>query len=39
MLKGKLTQTINSKYGTSDIGWLQQHMDPSATRGTKERHK
>jgi hypothetical protein len=34
MLKGKLThrRTINSKYGTSDIGWLQQHVDPSATR-------
>ncbi len=34
MLKGKLThrRTINSKYGTSDIGWLQQHVDPLATR-------
>ena len=34
MLKGKLThrRTINSKYGTSDIGWLQQHVDPRATR-------
>ena len=34
MLKGKLThrRTINSKYGTSDIGWLQQHVDPHATR-------
>ncbi len=34
MLKGKLThrRTINSKYGTSDIGWLQHHVDPSAAR-------
>lgn len=34
MLKGKLThrRTINSKYGTSDIGWLQRHVDPRATR-------
>jgi hypothetical protein len=33
-LNGKLThrRTINSKYGTSDIGWLQQHVDPLATR-------
>ena len=34
MLKGKLThrRTINSKYGTSDIGWLQHHVDPRAAR-------
>ena len=34
MLKEKLThrRTINSKYGTSDIGWLQHHVDPRATR-------
>ena len=34
MLKGKLThrRTINSKYVTSDIGWLQRHVDPRATR-------
>jgi hypothetical protein len=34
MLKGKLThrRTINSKYGTSDIEWLQHHVDPSAAR-------
>jgi hypothetical protein len=34
MLKGKLThrRTINSKYGTSDLGWLQRHVDPRATR-------
>jgi hypothetical protein len=34
MLKGKLThrRTINSKYSTSDIGWLQRHVDPSAAR-------
>jgi hypothetical protein len=33
-LKGKLThrRTINSKYGTSDMGWLQQHVDPQAKR-------
>ena len=34
MLQGKLThrRTINSKYGTSDIEWLQHHVDPRATR-------
>src|SRR6266542_2365426 len=34
MLNGKLThrRTINSKYGTSTIEWLQQHVDPRATR-------
>jgi hypothetical protein len=34
MLNGKLThrRTINSKYGTSDIGWLQTRVDPSARR-------
>jgi hypothetical protein len=34
MLKGKLThrKTINSKYGTSDIGWLQHHVDAGAAR-------
>ena len=34
MPKGKLThrRTINSKCGTSDIGWLQQHVDAGATR-------
>ena len=33
MLNGKLThrRTINSKYGTSDIDWLRQRVDPSAT--------
>jgi hypothetical protein len=34
MLNGKLThrRTINSKYGTSDITWLRQRIDPSASR-------
>ena len=34
MLNGKLThrRTINSKYGTSDIDWLREHVDPSANR-------
>src|SRR5262252_3045954 len=33
-LKGKLThrRTINSKYGTSDIAWLRQHVDSCASR-------
>ncbi len=33
-LKGKLThrRTINSKYGTSNIQWLRQCIDPSAIR-------
>jgi len=33
-LNGKLThrRTINSKYGTSDIQWLQKCIDPNATR-------
>jgi hypothetical protein len=33
-LNGKLThrRTINSKYGTSIVEWLQQHVDPRATR-------
>ena len=34
MLNGKLThrRTINSKYGTSDIGWLRKRVDPFARR-------
>src|SRR5437773_3585273 len=34
MLDGKLThrRTINSKYGTSTIEWLQKHVDPNAHR-------
>ena len=34
MLNGKLIhrRTINSKYGTSDIGWLRNHLDSSARR-------
>jgi len=34
MLNGKSThrRTINSKYGTSTIEWLQQHVDPRARR-------
>jgi hypothetical protein len=34
MLNGKLThrRTINSKYGTSDIGWLRKCIDPCAER-------
>ena len=34
MLHGKLThrRTINSKYGTSDIDWLRQRIDPGANR-------
>jgi hypothetical protein len=34
MLNGKLThrRTINSKYGTSDIDWLRNRVDPSARR-------
>jgi|SRR5262249_51969129 len=34
MLNGKLThrRTINSKYGTSDIGWLRNRVDPCARR-------
>ncbi len=34
MLNGKLThrRTINSKYGTSDIGWLRKRIDSSARR-------
>src|SRR5215470_18105168 len=34
MLNGKLThrRTINSKYGTSTIDWLQKHVDPRASR-------
>jgi hypothetical protein len=34
MLNGKLThrRTINSKYGTSDIGWLRNRIDASARR-------
>ena len=34
MLDGKLThrRTINSKYGTSTIEWLQKHVDPNASR-------
>ena len=33
-LNGKLThrRTINSKYGTSTIEWLQKHVDPNASR-------
>ena len=32
MLKGKPThrRTINSKYGTSSVDWLQRHVDPEA---------
>lgn len=32
MLKGKLKhrRSINSKYGTSDISWLREHVDPNA---------
>jgi hypothetical protein len=34
MLNGKLThrRTINSKYGTSDIDWLRNRIDPLASR-------
>jgi hypothetical protein len=34
MLNGKLThrRTINSKYGTSDVDWLRQRIDPAAER-------
>jgi hypothetical protein len=34
VLNGKLThrRTINSKYGTSDIGWLRKRVDPCARR-------
>jgi hypothetical protein len=34
VLNGKIThrRTINSKYGTSTIGWLQFHVDPNAGR-------
>jgi len=34
MLNGRLThrRTINSKYGTSDIQWLRNRIDPSARR-------
>jgi hypothetical protein len=34
MLNGKLThrRTINSKYGTSDITWLRNRIDPAARR-------
>jgi hypothetical protein len=34
MLNGKLIhrRTINSKYGTSDIGWLRNRIDPLAHR-------
>jgi hypothetical protein len=34
MLNGKLThrRTINSKYGTSDIDWLRNRVDPCAQR-------
>jgi hypothetical protein len=34
MLNGKLThrRTINSKYGTSTIAWLHQHVDARAGR-------
>jgi hypothetical protein len=34
MLRGKLThrRTINSKYGTSTVEWLQKHVDPNARR-------
>jgi hypothetical protein len=34
MLNGKLIhrRTINSKYGTSDIGWLRNQIDPLAHR-------
>jgi hypothetical protein len=34
MLNGKLThrRTINSKYGTSNIDWLRNRVDPSARR-------
>ena len=34
MLNGKLThrRTINSKYGTSDIDWLRNRVDPCARR-------
>jgi hypothetical protein len=34
MLNGKLThrRTINSKYGTSTIEWLHEHVDPRAGR-------
>jgi hypothetical protein len=34
MLNGKLThrRTINSKYGTSDIDWLRNRIDPCARR-------
>jgi hypothetical protein len=34
MLNGKLThrRTINSKYGSSDIDWLRQRIDPTASR-------
>ena len=33
-LNGKLThrRTINSKYGTSTIEWLQKHVDPNTSR-------
>lgn len=32
MLKGKLThrRSVNSKYGTSNIDWLREHVDPNA---------
>jgi len=34
MLNGRLThrRTINSKYGTSEIGWLRKRIDPAARR-------
>jgi hypothetical protein len=34
VLNGKLThrRTINSKYGTSTIGWLHEHVDSCARR-------
>ena len=34
VLQGKIThrRTINSKYGTSTIEWLQKHVDPRAGR-------
>jgi hypothetical protein len=34
VLNGKIThrRTINSKYGTSTIEWLQRHVDPRAGR-------
>src|SRR6266498_5986724 len=34
MQNGKLThrRTINSKYGTSTIEWLHEHVDPCASR-------